>query len=81
MQTIFSKFFKEQRKKMKLTQKQLALKAGVGLRFIRDVEQGKKTIRLDKVNNVLELFDHEAGPVRLLVKVYRPNSPSLTSND
>jgi y4mF family transcriptional regulator len=71
MQTVFSRFVKEQRKKINITQKQLSVKAGVGLRFIRDLEQGKKTLRLDKVNQVLELFDHEAGPTRLMVRVYR----------
>ena len=71
MQTVFSRFVKDQRKKINVTQKQLAVKAGVGLRFIRDMEQGKKTLRLDKVNQVLELFDHEAGPTRLLVRIYR----------
>ncbi len=72
MQSIFSKFVKEQRKKLKLSQKELSVKAEVGLRFIRDLEQGKKTLRLDKLNKVLELFDHEAGPVRLMIRVYRP---------
>ena len=71
MQTVFSRFVKEQRKKINLTQKQLAKKAGVGLRFLRDLEQGKKTLRLDKVNQVLELFDYEAGPTRLMVRIYR----------
>jgi y4mF family transcriptional regulator len=71
MQTIFSRFVKEQRKKLNITQKQLSVKARVGLRFIRDMEQGKKTLRLDKVNQVLELFDYEAGPTRLMVRVYR----------
>jgi len=71
MQTIFSRFVKEQRKKLNITQKQLAVKTRVGLRFIRDMEQGKKTLRLDKVNQVLELFDYEAGPTRLMVRVYR----------
>jgi len=74
MQTVFSKFIKEQRKRLKINQKELASKAKVGLRFIRDLEQGKKTIRLDKLNQVLEIFDHEAGPTRLLIKVYRRGS-------
>lgn len=47
-----------------MTQPELALKAGVGLRFIRDLEQGKTTVRLDKVNQVLALFGHEVGPVK-----------------
>jgi y4mF family transcriptional regulator len=62
--TPFSTFLKQKRKETNLTQEQLALKAGVGLRFIRELEQGKKSIRLDKVNAVLSLFGYEAGPVR-----------------
>lgn len=56
-------FIKEKRKFANLTQPDLAAKAGVGLRFIRDLEQGKTTLRLDKVNQVLELFGHQLGPV------------------
>lgn len=52
-----------------MTQPELALKAGVGLRFIRDLEQGKTTLRLDKVNQVLALFGHEAGPVKQVQNV------------
>ena len=48
---------------MKLTQPELAEKAGVGLRFIRELEQGKQTLRLDKVNQVLKLFGYEVGAV------------------
>lgn len=59
---IISKFLKEKRKKVSLTQAQLAEKAGVGLRFIREMEQGKKTLRIDKVNQVLMLFGYELGP-------------------
>lgn len=50
---------------MKLTQPELAAKAGVGLRFIRELEQGKDTLRLDKVNQVLQLFGYETGPVKM----------------
>ncbi|HHJ10535.1 MAG TPA: transcriptional regulator [Bacteroidetes bacterium] len=57
-----SAFLKEKRKITKLTQKELAFKAGVGLRFIRDMEQGKTTLRMDKVNQVLRLFGHELKP-------------------
>lgn len=59
----FSIFLKERRKAVGLTQEELALKAGVGLRFVRDLEQGKKTLRLDKVNQVLSLFGKEVGVV------------------
>ena len=57
-----SDFLKDKRKKLNLTQKQLAEKAGVGLRFVRDLEQGKTTLRMDKVNQVLKLFGQELGP-------------------
>jgi y4mF family transcriptional regulator len=58
-----SAFLKEKRGLAKLTQPELAEKAGVGLRFVRDMEQGKETLRLDKVNQVLGLFGYEMGPV------------------
>lgn len=47
------------RKQYNLTQEELALKSGVGLRFVRDLEQGKKTLRLDKVNQLLDFFNYE----------------------
>jgi y4mF family transcriptional regulator len=59
-----SEFVKDKRKAVKLTQPELAEKAGVGLRFIRELEQGKQTVRLDKVNQVLQLFGCEVGAVR-----------------
>ena len=37
----------------------LSLKSGVGLRFVRDLEQGKETLRLDKVNQLLDFFNYE----------------------
>jgi y4mF family transcriptional regulator len=60
-------FVKEKRKKLNLTQIELAEKAGVGIRFIRELEQGKETLQLNKVNQVLHLFGHEAGPVKKLL--------------
>ena len=60
-----SEFVKEKRGSVNLTQPELAEKAGVGLRFVRDLEQGKETLRLDKVNQVLRLFGHEVGPVEI----------------
>jgi len=59
-----SNFVKEKRKKLGLTQPQLAERAGVGLRFIRELEQGKKSLQMDKVNMVLFLFGHELGPIK-----------------
>ncbi len=60
-----SVFVKEKRNAAGLTQPDLAAKAGVGLRFLRELEQGKKTLRLDKLNQVLALFGYEAGPVKI----------------
>jgi y4mF family transcriptional regulator len=56
-------FVKQRRKQLGLTQQDLAERAGVGLRFIRDLEQGKETLRMDKVNEVLALFGHKLAPV------------------
>lgn len=56
-------FIKNQRRLNKMTQRDLAEKAGVGIHFIRDLEQGKKTLRMDKVNQVLALFGKELGPI------------------
>ncbi|TSA36359.1 MAG: transcriptional regulator [Porphyromonadaceae bacterium] len=58
-----SEFVKEKRRLVDLTQPQMADKAGVGLRFVRELEQGKESLRLDKVNQVLKLFGHEVGAV------------------
>jgi y4mF family transcriptional regulator len=58
-----SNHVKQKRKQYKLTQPELALKAGVGLRFVRNLEQGKTTLRMDKVNDVLRLFGETLGPV------------------
>ncbi|TVQ73486.1 MAG: transcriptional regulator [Balneolaceae bacterium] len=59
------RFVKTRRRQLGLTQKELADRAGVGLRFIRDLEQGKQSVRLDKVNQVLAMFGHRTGPVRV----------------
>ena len=60
-----SQFLKSQRRRTGLKQEDLALRAGVGLRFVRDLEQGKETLRLDKVNQVLALFGARVGVVTL----------------
>jgi y4mF family transcriptional regulator len=60
-----SVFLKEKRKQTNLTQQELAEKAGVGLRFVRELEQGKTTLRIDKVNQVLRLFGHELSPTEM----------------
>lgn len=58
-------FIKEKRRELRLTQKSLADKAGVGLRFIRELENNKPSLQMDKVNQVLLLFGYEFGPVSL----------------
>jgi y4mF family transcriptional regulator len=60
-----SLYVKKKRKENKLTQPELALKSGVGLRFVRDLEQGKHTLRMDKVNDVLKLFGETLGVVAI----------------
>ena len=56
-------FVKAKRKQFGLTQEELSRKSGVGLRFVRELEQGKDTLRMDKVNQVLRLFGAELGPM------------------
>ena len=63
MSNNLSTYVKEMRRQFGLTQVDLAAKSGVGLRFLRELEQGKETLRLYKVNQVLMLFGHEVGPV------------------
>jgi len=60
---IISAKVKELRKEYHLTQEDLAFKSGVGLRFVRELEQGKPTVRVDKVNQVLALFALQLGAV------------------
>ncbi len=55
---------KELRAKAGVTQQELARRSGVGLRFVREVEQGKQTVRLDKVNQVLALFGYHLEAVK-----------------
>ncbi len=60
--TVLSKYLKAKRKEYGLTQVDVSQKSGVGLRFVRELEQGKTTLRLDKVNQVLALFGDEMAP-------------------
>lgn len=63
--TTLSKYVKDMRKQYNLTQVELSEKSGVGLRFVRELEQGKQTLRLDKVNQILNLFGNEVGAVSI----------------
>ena len=55
-------YVKKHRKALGLTQEEFALRSGLGLRFVRELEQGKETVRLDKVNQALRMFGMETVP-------------------
>lgn len=55
-------YIKQERKKAGLTQEEFAMRSGLGIRFVRELEQGKETVRLDKVNQALAMFGMEAVP-------------------
>ncbi len=71
--STLSRFVKERRKKLGVTQQELAERAGLGLRFVREVEQGKTTLRMDKVNQLLSMFGHELAPVESKRQKYTTN--------
>lgn len=62
--TKLSAVVKELRKEYGLTQEDLAMKSGVGLSFVRSLEQGKLSLRMDKVNQLLDLFHYELSATR-----------------
>ena len=62
--SIIGDFIKQKRKEIGLTQEEFAIRSGLGLRFVRELEQGKETVRMDKVNQALAMFDMEAVPGR-----------------
>jgi len=65
-----SSFIRYQRKKLGITQEELARKAGVGVRFIRELEQGKSSLQLDKVEQVLHLFGFQLTPSKQRLDPY-----------
>ena len=65
----------KKRKSLKMTQKEMSEKSGVGIRFIRELERGKETLKMDKINQVLDLFGFELGPIES-AKVNRNNEES-----
>lgn len=64
MNTI-AEYVKQKRKEAGLTQQEFAMRSGLGLRFVRELEQGKETVRLDKVNQALGMFGMQAVPGRM----------------
>lgn len=55
-----AEFVKKNRKEAGLTQEEFAMRSGLGLRFVRELEQGKETVRMDKVNVALAMFNAQA---------------------
>ena len=50
-----AEFIKINRKAAGLTQEEFAMRSGLGLRFVRELEQGKETVRMDKVNGSFDV--------------------------
>ena len=62
---MIGEYIKQKRKLFRLTQIELADRTGVGIRFIRELEKGKSTVQLNKVNQVLELFGETLYPKKI----------------
>ena len=62
---IIGEYIKQQRRAAGLTQEEFAARSGLGLRFVRDLEQGKESVRMDKVNQALAMFGMTAVPGRI----------------
>lgn len=75
-QQELARFVASRRKALKLTQPDLAAKTGVGLRFLRELEAGKPTLRMDKVNDVLFFFGHQLVPGPLPADPSAPTPPT-----
>lgn len=74
MSQVIAELVKQKRKELNYTQEELALRSGVGLRFLRELEQGKPSLQLDKVNQVLFMFGYEIGPVAINRKTLNDES-------
>jgi len=70
-----NEFVRQKRKSLRITQKEMSEKSGVGIRFIRELERGKETLKMDKVNQVLDLFGFELGPIESAI-INRRNEES-----
>lgn len=66
--TVLSTLIKQRRKQLNMTQEQLSAKSGIGLRLVREIEQGKTSMRMDKVNQILALFGMELVPAQKVNK-------------
>ena len=68
--SIIDDFVKIKRKEAGLTQEEFALRSGLGLRFVRELEQGKETVRMDRVNEALAMFGMTAVPGKHNISTY-----------
>lgn len=57
-------FVRSQRKSLGYTQIEFSKRVGVGVRFLKELELGKRSLRLDKVEQVLNYFGYSLRPVR-----------------
>ncbi|MCR4561985.1 MAG: helix-turn-helix domain-containing protein [Bacilli bacterium] len=64
MENRIGVFIKAQRKKAGLTQEEFAMRSNLGLRFVRELEQGKPTVQLDKVEQALAMFSYHLEPIK-----------------
>ena len=64
MDDTIAEFVKRERKRVGLTQEEFAIRSGLGLRFIRELEQGKESCRMDKVNQALSMFGSCLGVIK-----------------
>ena len=64
MENLIGTFIKTQRKKTGLTQEEFAMRSNLGLRFVRELEQGKRTVQLDKVEQALSMFSYHLEPAK-----------------
>ena len=62
---MIAEFIRQKRKEAGLTQEEFAMRSGLGLRFVRELEQGKESVRMDKVNQALAMFGMQAVPGRM----------------
>ena len=65
MSKELGKFIADMRKEHGVKQEDLALYANVSMKFISQLENGKSSLRLDKVNDVLRVFGYRLGPVEM----------------
>jgi y4mF family transcriptional regulator len=56
-------FVRDRRKAAQMTQRELGELAGVGTRFVSELERGKPSVRLSVVNRVLAVFGKSLGIV------------------